>query len=239
MSQMSDVEQLLATKPWLQQVPRQDLEHYVRVGMMHSLAPGTHAALLVIDVTYGFCGSEGQTREEAGREFPTACGPVAWETMPQIQKIIRMFRTLNLPIVYTYPDPTVQVFTGATGKSRRKVRPPKFHEIPAVIAPQDGEWVMGKPQASALFQTPLQIYLTKQKIDTLVLCGVATSGCIRQTAIDAVSSGYISMVVADCCFDMSYYSHCANLFDLHAKYATVTSLDELRQAMGVQGDPPA
>lgn len=230
---MSEMQDLLAKKPWLKEIPAKDLEHYLRVGMLHSIPPGANPALIVVDVTYGFCGSEGLTLDQAGKEFPTAAGPVAWETMPRVAKLIRMFRDLRRPIVYTYPDPATQVFTGATGKSTRKIKPPKFHEIPAVVAPQDGEWVMGKPQASIFFQTPLSIYLTRSKVDTVVLCGVATSGCIRASAVESVSHGYTTIVVDDCCFDMSYYAHCANLFDLHAKYATVMSLNELAQAMGV------
>jgi maleamate amidohydrolase len=233
------MQDILAKKPWLKEVPAKDLEHYLRVGMLHSLPVGERPALMVVDVTYGFCGSEGLTLEQAGQEYPTAAGPVAWETMPQIARLIRLFRDLKRPIVYTYPDHTVQVFTGATGKSKRKVKPPRFHEIPAVIAPQEGEWVLAKPQASIFFQTPLPLFLTRNKIDTVVICGVATSGCIRASAVDAVSHGYTSIVVDDCCFDMSYFAHCANLFDLHAKYATVMSLSDLAQALGREVDSPA
>jgi maleamate amidohydrolase len=61
---------------------------------------------------------------------------------------------------------------------------------------------------------------------------VSTSGCVRATGVDASSNGYKTFVVDDCCFDRSYYAHCANLFDLHAKYATVVSLSEIEQFMG-------
>jgi maleamate amidohydrolase len=87
--------------------------------------------------------------------------------------------------------------------------------------------VLPKTKASGFFQTPLAAYLTKQQIDTAVVCGVSTSGCVRATAVDAHSHGYTTFVIDDCCFDRSYFAHCANLFDLDAKYASVVSLDEI------------
>jgi nicotinamidase-related amidase len=70
--------------------------------------------------------------------------------------------------------------------------------------------------------------LIKQGVDTTVLCGVSTSGCVRASAVDAFSHGFKTIVVDDCCFDRSHFAHCANLFDLHAKYAAILSLEELR-----------
>jgi maleamate amidohydrolase len=64
-----------------------------------------------------------------------------------------------------------------------------------------------------------------------VLCGVSTSGCVRASAVDAFSHGFATFVVDDCCFDRSYFAHCANLFDLNAKYASVVSLHEVAELM--------
>ena len=227
----------VAMKPWLMEVPTKEREHYLRIGMLSSLKPGAKSALVVVDVTYGFCGSEGLTLDEAVKEFSSACGPASWEAMPRVAQLIQMFRDLSRPIIYTYADPTAQAFTGTVGKGARKPRPPRFNDFPAVIAPQEGDWVMGKAKASGFFQTPLSIYLTKQNIDTVVICGVSTSGCVRATGVDCSSHGYTTFVVDDCCFDRSYYAHCANLFDLHAKYATVLSLNELATVMGYQQAP--
>jgi maleamate amidohydrolase len=65
----------------------------------------------------------------------------------------------------------------------------------------------------------------------VVVCGVSTSGCVRATSVDAWSHGFTTFVIDDCCFDRSYFAHCANLFDLDAKYASVVSLHELRALM--------
>jgi maleamate amidohydrolase len=225
--------QNIAVKDWMMQVPPEDRRHYLRVGMLSPLVPGAKCALVVVDVTLGFCGREGLTLEEATLEFPTACGPASWVAMPRIARLIGLFRHASLPVVYTYPDTDSQEFTGSVGKSQRANWPPRhYNDFPEAILPQRGEWVMGKAKASGFFQTALPQYLTRMGVDTVVVCGVSTSGCVRATAVDASSYGYRTFVVDDCCFDRSYYAHCANLFDLHAKYASVLSLNELEVTMG-------
>lgn len=222
-------------KDWMKQVPPEDRKHYLRIGMLSALAFGAKSALIVVDATLGFCGREGLTLEEATREFPTACGPAAWEAMPRLARLIALFRDSGRPVVYTYPDTSAQFFTGAVSKTPRKTWPAHYNDFPEAIAPRAGDWVMGKIKASGFFQTPLATYLTKETIDTVVICGVSTSGCVRATGVDASSHGYKTFVIDDCCFDRSYYAHCANLFDLHAKYATVLSLGELEEMMARPG----
>jgi len=181
-------------------------------------------------VTYGFTGSEGLTLEEAVAEFHPACGPAAWEAMPRIARLIELFRGLKRPVVFTRSDLDATTFTGKATHSKRAGKPPaRFNEFPPAIAPREDEWVLEKTKASAFFQTPLSIYLVEQGVDTAVVCGVSTSGCVRATAVDAFSHGFKTVVVDDCCFDRSHFAHCANLFDLQAKYAAVLSLHELER----------
>jgi nicotinamidase-related amidase len=100
-----------------------------------------------------------------------------------------------------------------------------------MVKPRAGEWTLGKTRASAFFQTPLLSYLVQQNVDTLVFCGVSTSGCVRASVVDGFSNGFSTFVVDECCFDRSAFAHAANLFDMEAKYASVVSLDELAQLM--------
>ena len=102
---------------------------------------------------------------------------------------------------------------------------------PEAITPRAGEWVLGKTRASAFFQTPLTSYLVQQHVDTLVFCGVSTSGCVRASVVDGFSHGFQTFVVDECCFDRSPFAHAANLFDMEAKYASVVSLGELAKLM--------
>jgi nicotinamidase-related amidase len=219
-------------KDWMKLIPDADLATYRAGGFFHDVKLGERTALIVVDVTMGFCGSPGLALEQAIAEFPTACGPVSWETMPRIAQLVTLFRERKLPIVFTCNDVVANAYTGKATKGARAGRPnPRFNDFPPQIAPRDGEWVLAKTKASGFFQTPLAAYLVREGIDTAVVCGVSTSGCVRATAVDAFSNGFSTFVIDDCCFDRSWFAHCANLFDLHAKYASVLSLGELTTMM--------
>ena len=92
---------------------------------------------------------------------------------------------------------------------------------PKRLQPDDGEYIISKQYPSAFFGTSLAATLTSQHIDTLIITGLTTSGCIRATCVDAVSNGFIPIVVADACGDRHDAPHEANLFDMNAKYADV------------------
>ena len=219
-------------KKWMELIPEAERRILSKAGFQGDMSLGAHAALVVVDVTMGFCGSKGLSLDDAILEFSTACGPMSWETMPRIARLIELFRAQNLPIVYTQGDLNGQPFTGGATKSKGKGgRRPGYNDFPAEITPREGDWVLPKTKASGFFQTPLTSYLARQHIDTVVVCGVSTSGCVRATSVDSHSNGYTTFVVDDCCFDRSYFAHCANLFDLNAKYATVVSVDEIEALM--------
>ncbi len=94
-------------------------------------------------------------------------------------------------------------------------------ELMPEVAPVEGELVITKQYASAFFGTSLASTLVARGIDTVVLVGVSTSGCIRATGVDAVQHGFIPLVVRDAVGDRTPQTHDANLFDLQAKYAEV------------------
>ncbi|MGF1597225.1 MAG: isochorismatase family protein [Acidimicrobiales bacterium] len=95
------------------------------------------------------------------------------------------------------------------------------------LTPAPGEVVVTKQYASAFFATSLAATLTSASIDTVVVCGVSTSGCVRATAVDACQHGFVPLVVADACGDRDPDVHRANLFDLDAKYADVVDRAEV------------
>lgn len=92
---------------------------------------------------------------------------------------------------------------------------------PAGLEPAGDELVITKQYPSAFFGTSLAATLTANGIDTLIITGLTTSGCIRATCIDAVSNGFIPVVVSGACGDRHEAPHEANLFDMNAKYADV------------------
>lgn len=98
--------------------------------------------------------------------------------------------------------------------------------FPASLEPLAGETVISKQYASAFFGTPLASLLAAMGVDTLLIAGLSTSGCVRASALDALQSGFAPFVVRDACGDRHPAPHEANLFDLQAKYAEVISESE-------------
>jgi nicotinamidase-related amidase len=84
---------------------------------------------------------------------------------------------------------------------------------------------------SAFFETPLASFLTWHKVDTVVVTGGSTSGCVRATAVDSLSHGYRTIVPIECVADKHESFHFANLTDLLIKYADVVSVDEVYAAI--------
>ena len=98
--------------------------------------------------------------------------------------------------------------------------------FPPSLQPMEGERVISKQFASAFFGTSLAETLSGEDIDTLLITGLSTSGCVRATALDALQSGFAPFVVREACGDRHPAPHEANLFDLQAKYAEVVSEHE-------------
>nr|WP_246087038.1 isochorismatase family protein [Nocardioides humi] len=93
--------------------------------------------------------------------------------------------------------------------------------------PREDEIVLEKPKPSAFFATTLLARLIERGVDSVVICGGTTSGCVRATAVDAFSYDLRTVVVADATFDRLELSHAASLLDLSAKYADVATSAEV------------
>jgi maleamate amidohydrolase len=104
--------------------------------------------------------------------------------------------------------------------------------FPASLQPRDSEVVVTKQYASAFFGTSLASTLNAMRIDTLLVTGFSTSGCVRATALDALQSGFAPFVVAEACGDRDTRPQEANLFDLQAKYTEVVSESEALRLIG-------
>lgn len=103
--------------------------------------------------------------------------------------------------------------------------------IVSELAPEPGELVVRKQVPSAFFGTGLAAWLTQRGVQTLVVAGAVTSGCVRASVVDAMSLGFRPLVVSDCVGDRAIGPHDANLFDMEQKYATVKTLRETLDAM--------
>ena len=104
------------------------------------------------------------------------------------------------------------------------------------LEPLPGETLITKQYASAFFGTSLASTLTSLGVDTVLIAGVSTSGCVRASAVDCCQHGFIPVVVRDAVGDRAPGPHEANLFDLQAKYAEVRGLDEVLQYLDAKAN---
>jgi maleamate amidohydrolase len=104
-------------------------------------------------------------------------------------------------------------------------------QVVAQLAPRAGELVVRKTVPSAFFGTSLASWLLQRGVQTLVVAGSVTSGCVRASVVDAMSWGLRPLVLSDCVGDRALAPHEANLFDMAQKYAAVMTRDEALAAL--------
>jgi maleamate amidohydrolase len=205
-------------REWREWLPEAERALYERAGYTGGDWIVGRAALLAIDVTRAFTGSRPLPLPEAQEEFPTSCGERAWAALPAIGRLLDAFRSASLPVVFTRADERAQA---AMGRATKRSGPRGGNDFVELVAPAAGEYVCEKTRASAFFGTPLDAYLRRERVSSVVVCGGSTSGCVRASSVDAFSAGYTVLVAEDAVFDRARHPHLASLFDLAAKYATV------------------
>lgn len=196
---------------------------------------GTHPALLVVDVNYNFCGRFPEPLPAAAIHTRNSCGEAAWNAVRQIEALLPVVRASNIPVIYsTNETPRADGFDSGrwASKNRRRLEDaaPQHeggNDIVAEISPQAKDILIRKTKPSVFYGTPLLSHLIELSVDTLLICGGTTSGCVRQTVVDAFSRNFYCGVVEDGCFDRTQASHAINLFDMDQKYADVMPLSEI------------
>lgn len=200
-------------------------EDYRNAGFGGALPFGTRPAVLIIDVVMAYL--EPTSPLYAGVEAALAANIA----------LIEAGRKAGVPIIFT----RVVYQPGGVdgGLFYRKVPALKLFDagsalgaFPPGMQPQGDDIILTKQYASAFFATHLASTLRALGVDTLVMGGFSTSGCVRATALDAVQNGFIPYVVREACGDRAPGPHEANLFDLQAKYAEVVSLDAAVALLG-------
>jgi nicotinamidase-related amidase len=144
------------------------------------------------------------------------------------ERILNAARKAEIPViftnvVYTEGGKDGGVFFRKIGALQAFIKGNPMGDFSPSLEPEDGELVISKHYASAFFGTSLASTLTAMTVDTLIITGLSTSGCVRATAVDACQHGFIPMVVREAVGDRDPRPHDANLFDLQAKYAEVVS----------------
>lgn len=189
---------------------------------------GPAPALIAIDLyEYVYRGGPGPVNEVA-KTHPSACGEYAWEAIPPTKRLFTAARAARIPIFYSTVETRPDAQPSLVLATKKPV--PISEEMFAIrsdFAPQPGDTIIRKARASAFFGTPLIAHLIQLGIQSVIMIGESTSGCLRASAVDAYSHGFHVTVVEECCYDRSLISHQVNLFDLHHKYADVMHVDEV------------
>lgn len=220
-------------KPWDGIIPQSELDIYREAGFGGALALGKRPALLVIDVQYRTVGSRRVPIRESMEEYKTSCGEIAWAAVDKIGSLLECFRSRDWPVIYPYVAPKIASdYARISEKSPGLMSAsPRGYDFVAEVAPRENELALPKRHPSAFFGTPLTSYLVDLGVDTLVVTGCATSGCVRGTVVDGFSYNFRVAVPYDAVFDRSQVSHAVNLFDMASKYAEVDSTAAILDAL--------
>ncbi len=206
---------------WRGYVPDDELAAYEKGRFGNRIGFGAKAALLNIDTTYMFVDpAYAMTRAE---------DPALRAALVEITEL---FRTLNLPIYYSRRDdrshPTYRgIWNLKLGNSDafQYARDPRADQWPEAYGPRPQDRIVFKNKPSCFMETPLESFLRYDGVDTLVVVGISTSGCVRSAVTDAFSHNFRVIVVEQAVGDRSASAHKANLFDMDMKYADVEALD--------------
>lgn len=213
---------------WDEVIPAEEREAYAAAGFGGPSGIGKRPALLVIDVQYRTVGTQPRPFQEAIREFPTSCGAVGWSAVDHITKLLELFRKKGWLVVYPYVAPKEAFDYGRLADKVPALMgvAAKGYEFVDAVKPSGADILLPKRHPSAFFGTPLASYLIDRSIDTLVVTGCTTSGCVRGSVVDAFAYNYRVVVPHDAVYDRSRTSHLVNLFDMGSKYADVRSTEE-------------
>lgn len=191
---------------------------------------GRKPALLVIDMQVTACGYDKPIYEQLD-EYTGACGPHAWRAIPVQQRLLEAARANGVPVIYTKhifrPESGLPQATPSGNFSVANFR----SAIPDEVAMRPGDLLVEKQTPSSFLFTNLPLILTNLGIDSLLVCGNSTSGCVRATCVDGMAHGYRMQVIEEAVFDRIEMSHAAALFDLQFKICDVVSAETALAAM--------
>jgi maleamate amidohydrolase len=214
-------------KRWRGRVPDDDLAAYAKGAFGGTIGFGSKAALLNIDTTHMFVDPAYAMTRSVDAAFLSA-----------VSEITLVCRALRLPIYYSRRDdrshPTYRgIWNAKLGNADgfQYARDPRADQWPDAYAPRPEDRVVLKNKPSCFMQTPLESFLRYDGIDTLIVVGTTTSGCVRAAVTDAFSHNFRVIVVEDAVTDRGRGAHVANLFDMDMKYADVMSVADVQAAL--------
>ena len=190
---------------------------------------GQRPMLVVIDAQYNYVGEDRPVGEQLD-EWPSGGGAAAWAAIRRIRPLVELARGAGIPVLFTRNVQKNLAFDSFGTKSQRdQSRYVEGHRgtfIVDELTPVSGDLTLDKAYASIFYGTPLLSWLVKLRIDSLILVGGSTSGCVRASAVDAVTRNFNVAVVEDCVYDRISISHAAGLLDMWMKYCDVMNSEE-------------
>ena len=202
---------------------------YAASGLGESVTLGSRPAVLVVDFSCGFTDPE------------CALGSDLTPQVEATRRLLDAARSRSLPVIFTTIGFDASLKDGGLWLQKVPTLASlqlggRWVEIDPRLEPRDDETVIVKKGASGFFGTNLASVLVSQGVDTVILCGATTSGCVRATAVDLLQYGWPTLVPRECVGDRAQAPHDANLFDIQAKYADVVSVED---AIGYLESVPA
>lgn len=201
------------------------LESYKSKGFASRSGYGKRPGLLIVDFINGFT----DPASPLGGDFDSQ--------LETTNALLDAFRAQALPIAYTVVEyehdfRDAGVFIEKVPSLAVLKKGSHMVEVDDRIKPLPGEYIVSKRYASSFFGTNLDTWFRNNGVDTCVIVGCTTSGCVRASAVDSLQYGYRTVVVRDGCGDRAEGPHEANLFDIDAKYGDVISLEECLEYVG-------
>lgn len=213
---------------WEGVIPQSDLRVYDRAGFGRTGGLGSRPGIVVIDVQYRTVGLEPAPILKAMETYPTACGERGWSAVGAIASLLAVGRPLGIPVFYPYVSAKQDYDKGRLAGKVPAIMTidEQGYQFVAEVAPEPGDVLIPKKHPSAFFGTPMASYFIDKDVDTLLVCGCTTSGCVRATVADAFAYNFHVAVIEECVYDRGELSHAVNLFDIQSKYADVIWLED-------------
>jgi maleamate amidohydrolase len=212
---------------WRDVMPEEDLRTYAPYARETKV--GARPGLLVIDLYNLVYKGGAKPPHELDKDFPNSCGIYAHNAIEPTKELISCCREAGLPIFYI----TAQFSPHRVKSTKRRGIELTAHdcEIHDAFAPEPEDLVLRKERPSSFFGTPLIAHLNERGVDSLIVCGESTSGCVRASVLEGHMLGKHISVVEECVFDRSELIHKVNLFDMHHKYADVMNLSDVKEQL--------
>lgn len=226
---------------WREIYSGQDAEVISRLWKDRKRLLGDKLAFLIIDTNMRTLGPRDTSILEAMKTNPLACGLEGWKAVGAQRNLLEACRKTGVPVIFVTGDAMTRHHMGRSSTKGSEKGPLSLEaeDMPEEIAPLPSELIIRKTRASAFFDTPLDNCLRLMKVDTLLVAGNSTSGCVRASVVDACSNGYDIFTVEECCYDRLELSHLVSLFDMNAKYADVITLEEALSCLATRASKVA